>query len=210
MDKNKLKKAIEKALEDKGKKKFTQSVEFIMNFRGINFSKAENRVNADVFLPKGKGGKEPKVAVFADENTGAQYKKLGVDLIIPPEKIESYKEPAKLKDLAEKYTTYAQPNLMGQVAKSLGQYLGKRGKMPKPLVGNPKEIIEKSRSSVRIVSKGKYLPVLQTFIGTENMNADDLTENAEAVYESLKKNIADHNFRSIYVKLTMGKAIKVG
>lgn len=210
MDKEKLKQALEKALEEKGKRKFTQTVEFILNFRGVNFSKAENRVNVDVYLPKGKGGKEPKVAVFADENTAAQCKKLGADLTILPNEIAKYNDSTKLKDLAENYTMFAQPNLMGQVAKNLGQYLGKRGKMPKPLVGNPKEIIQKSRSSVRIVTKGKYLPVLQTLIGTEKMSVDDLVENAEAVYDSLKKKLADHNFRSMYVKLTMGKAVKVG
>ncbi len=210
MDKKKLKSAIEKALEDKGKRKFKQSVELVLNFKGINFSKAENRINVDVFLPKGKGGKEPKIAIFADENTAAQYKNLGVDLIIGPNNIESYSNPAKLKDLADNYNMFAQPNLIGIVAKHLGQYLGKRGKMPKPLVGNPKEIVEKARSSVRLVTKGKYLPTLQAFIGTEEMSVDDLIENAESVYEAVtKKQIAIHNFKSIYIKLTMGNAIRV-
>ncbi|MFA5050061.1 MAG: 50S ribosomal protein L1 [Candidatus Micrarchaeia archaeon] len=210
MDKKKLKVALEKALEDKGKRKFKQSVELVLNFKGVNFSKAENRINIDVFLPKGKGGKEPKIAIFADENTAAQYKNLGVDLIIGPNNIESYSSPAKLKDLAEKYTMFSQPNLIGTVAKHLGQYLGKRGKMPKPLVGNPKEIIERARSSVRIVTKGKYLPTLQAFVGTEEMSIEDLMENAESIYEAItKKQIAIHNFKSIYVKLTMGSTVRV-
>lgn len=209
IDKKKLKQALEKALEGKGKRKFTQSVELIMNFKGVNFSKAENRVNAYVYLPKGKGGKEPKVAIFADQNTGAQYKKLGVDLIIAPDDISKYTAPVKLKDLADNYNMFAQPNLMAQVAKNLGKYLGMRGKMPKPLVGNPEEIIKKARSSIRMVTKGKYLPTLQAFIGTEKMEVDELVENAEAVREALKKKVADHNFRSTYVKLTMGKAVKV-
>ena len=49
--------------------KFTQSVEVILNFRGIDFSKPENRLNLDVALPNGKGGKEPKVVVVADAGT---------------------------------------------------------------------------------------------------------------------------------------------
>ncbi|MDD5023192.1 MAG: 50S ribosomal protein L1 [Candidatus ainarchaeum sp.] len=208
MDKKKIKEALEKAFEDKGKRKFTQSVELIINFKGVNFSKAENRMNLDIFLPKGKGGKEPKVAIFADKNTGAVYNKYGVDLIIKPEEIASYSETAKMKELVN-YNMFAQPNLMALVAKNLGQHLGRIGKMPKPLVGNPEEIVKKARSSVRLVSKGKYLPVMQAFIGTEKMSVDDLADNAESIYDSIKKKIADHNFSSSYVKLTMGKAVKI-
>ncbi|MDD5171488.1 MAG: hypothetical protein PHF60_00435 [Candidatus ainarchaeum sp.] len=68
MDKKKLADGIAKALEDKGKKKFKQSVELIINMRGIDFAKSENRLNLDIVLPKGKGGKELKSAVFAEGN----------------------------------------------------------------------------------------------------------------------------------------------
>lgn len=211
MDKKKLTDSISKALENKGKRKFTQSVELIINTRGVDFSKSENRVNIDVTLPKGKGGKELKAAVIAEEAMGAQAKKSGADLIIPPDKLDSYKEPKKLKELIENYFLLAEPKLMGVVAKSLGQYLGKRGKLPRPVVGNIGPMIDDSKRSVRIVTKGKYLPVLQAFIGTESMNAEDLAENADAVYDAVKTKIGgDGNVKSVYVKLTMGKPVKVG
>jgi large subunit ribosomal protein L1 len=211
MDKKQLLTAIQKALEDKGKRKFTQSVEIIINARGVDFSKSENRVNLDIPLPKGKGGKELKVAVIGDEATTAQAKKAGADLIILPNEIESYKEPKKLKELAENYSLLAQPNQMAAVAKSLGQVLGKKGKLPKPIVGNIAQLIDSAKRSVRVTTKGKYLPVLQAFIGTENMSAEDLVENAEAVYEAVKNKIGgDGNIKSVYVKLTMGKPAKVG
>jgi len=211
MDKKQLLTAIQKALEDKGKRKFTQSVEIIINARGVDFSKSENRVNLDIPLPKGKGGKELKVAVIGDEATTAQAKKAGADLIILPNEIESYKEPKKLKELAENYSLLAQPNQMAAVAKSLGQVLGKKGKLPKPIVGNIAQLIDSAKRSVRVTTKGKYLPVLQAFIGTENMSAEDLVENAEAVYEAVKNKIGgDGNIKSVYVKLTMSKPAKVG
>ncbi|MEM4626150.1 MAG: hypothetical protein QXF70_01850 [Candidatus Bilamarchaeaceae archaeon] len=211
MDKKQLATAIQKALEDKGKRKFTQSVEIIINTKGIDFSKTENRVNLDIPLPKGKGGKELKVAVIGDEATAVQAKKAGADLTILPNEIESYKEPKKLKELARDYTLLAQPNQMAAVAKALGQVLGKKGKLPKPLVGNPAQLIDAAKRSVRITTKGKYLPVLQAMIGTENMDVDALAENAEAVYEAVKNKIGgDGNIKSVYVKLTMGKPVKVG
>jgi large subunit ribosomal protein L1 len=211
MDRKKLAEAVNKALEDKGKRKFTQSLEVIVNTRGVDFSKSENRVNIDIILPKGKGGKELKAAVIAEEAVADQAKKGGADLIISPGELPSYAEPKKLKDLAENYFLLAQPNLMGQVAKSLGQYLGKRGKLPRPIIGNVREMIEKSKNSIRVTTKGKYLPVLQAFIGTEEMTAEDLTENAEAVFDAVKAKIGgEGNVKSVYVKLTMGRPVKVG
>ena len=204
MDKKKLKDAINKALEDKGKKKFTQSVEIIINMRGIDFSKSENRLNLDIVLPKGKGGKEPKTAVFAEEAVGSEAKKAGA-LVIPPSEIDSYKDAKKLKELTSDHVLLAQPNLMGQVAKSLGQMLGKMGKLPRPIVGKVGSVIERTMKSVRIRSKGKYLPVAQAFIGTEKMEVDDLLENAEAVYDAVKAKVSEGNVKSVYVKLTMGR-----
>ncbi|MFA6530635.1 MAG: 50S ribosomal protein L1, partial [Candidatus Micrarchaeia archaeon] len=66
MNKKQVQDALAKVFEDKGKRKFTQSVELIVNFRGIDFTKPENRLNLDIALPKGKGGKEPKIAVIAE------------------------------------------------------------------------------------------------------------------------------------------------
>jgi large subunit ribosomal protein L1 len=209
MDRKKLAEAIKKALEEKGKKKFKQSVELIINMRGIDFAKSENRLNLDIVLPKGKGGKELKSGVFAEGNMADEAKRAGADLIIMPGDIPAWAAPAKVKELANNYFLLAQPNMMGVVAKSLGQSLGKRGKLPKPITGNIKELIERSKKSVRIASKGKYLPVAQALIGTEAMEAEDLLENAETVYDAVKNKVNEGNIRSVYVKLTMGRPVKV-
>ncbi len=209
MDKNKLTEALSKILEEKGKRKFTQSVEVMINMRGIDFSKTENRLNLDILLPKGKGGKEPRVAVIGEENLTTQAKKAGIDLTISPSELPGYADHVKLKDLAENYVLLAQPSLMAQVAKNLGQYLGPRGKLPKPAVGNISELIEKAKRSVRIVSKGKYLPMAQSFVGTESMSIDDLRENIDAVYDAVKNKVTEGNIKSVFVKSTMGKPIRV-
>ena len=210
MDRKKLAQAINAALEEKGKRKFKQSVELIINMRGIDFSKSENRLNLDIVLPKGKGGKELKSAVIADGSMADEAKKAGADLVIMPNEIPSYAAKEKVTDLADNYFLLAQPNLMGQVAKALGQYLGKRGKLPKPIIGNVKELIERSKNSVRIVSKGKYLPVAQALIGTESMSSDELVENAETIYEVVRGKVSEGNIKSVYIKLTMGKPARVG
>jgi large subunit ribosomal protein L1 len=210
VDKKKLSAALNAALEDKGKRKFTQSVELIVNMRGIDFSKSENRLNLDIMLPKGKGGKELKIGVIAEDAIGNEAKKAGADLVIPPGEIPSWAAKEKITDLADNYVLLAQPNQMGAVAKSLGQYLGPRGKLPNPIVGNVGQMIERAKKSVRIVSKGKYLPTAQVFVGTEVMEAADLQENIEAVYDSIKSKMSESNIKSIYIKLSMGKPARVG
>jgi large subunit ribosomal protein L1 len=205
MDRKKLVDAIHKALEDKEKKKFKQSVELIINMRSIDFAKSENRLNLDITLPKGKGGKELKSAVIADGAMADEAKKAGADLIITPAELPGYAAKERITDLADNYFLLSQPNLMGQVAKALGQYLGRRGKLPKPIIGNIRELIDRSKRSVRIVSKGRYLPTAQALIGTEIMSPADLLENADAVYEAVKNRVTDGNIKSVYVKLTMGK-----
>ncbi|MCK4319259.1 50S ribosomal protein L1 [Candidatus Micrarchaeota archaeon] len=208
MDKKKLKIAIDKLLEgEKGKRKFPQSFELILNFRGIDFSKPENRLNLDIVLPAGRGGKEHKVVLIADETINA--KDAGAELHIIPDKIGEFSKEKNLKMITKESIFLAQPNLMAQVAKSLGKFLGPRGKMPKPLIGNPKDAIERAKRSVKIASKGKYLPVAQAFIGTENMDAEKIRENAESVYESVKGKVGQSAIKSIYIKTTMGKALRV-
>ncbi len=209
MDKRKLTEGLAKILEEKGKRNFKQSVELIVSMRGIDFAKTENRLNLDVTLPKGKGGKEPKIAVIAEEEIASRAKKAGADLTIAPSELPNYAQPAKLKGLALSYVLLAQPNLMGQVAKNLGQYLGPRGKLPRPIIGDVGELIDRTRKSIRIVSKGKYMPTAQSLVGTETMSQEDLMDNIDAVYDAIKAKVSEGNIKGVYLKLTMGKPVRV-
>jgi len=210
MDKKKLVAGIDEMLKEKGSRKFTQSVEVIFNFRGIDFSKPENRLNLDVALPNGKGGKEPKVIVIADADTSASAKKAGADEVLSVDQLLEYKkDQPKLKKLVQESVFLTQPNLLGQIAKNFGQFLAVRGKMPKPIVGNPANAINAAKRSVRLTSKGKYMPVAQALVGSESMETKQLAENIEAVYDAVKNKAGASTLKSAYVKLTMGKAVKV-
>ncbi len=210
MDRSKFAQAVGLALEDKGKKKFKQSVELIMNFRGINFSKPENRLNIDVVLPKGKG-KPQRVVVFADTSVALEAKNAGAEEVIDgPGITKLVSDSSRLKKLVKESEFLAQPSLMVVVGKNLGQVLGSRGKLPKPIVGiATAEAIRQARSRVKMVSKGKYLPVAQCLVGSEDMSAADLVENIESVYERVKNKVSEPSIKSVYVKLSMGKAVKV-
>ena len=60
-----------------------------------------------------------------------------------------------------------------------------------------------------IKSKGKYLPVAQCMIGSEEMSVEDLVENFDSAYEKVKGKVMESNIKSVYVKLSMGQPVKV-
>ncbi|MCC7552796.1 50S ribosomal protein L1 [Candidatus Micrarchaeota archaeon] len=208
MDKKQIKEALETCLQDKGKKKFKQTVELIINYRGIDFKKPENRLNLDIILPKGRG-KEPKIIVFADGQPALEAKQAGAEVIAGDQIPELAKNKNKVKTMANHSEFLAEPKLMAVVGKHLGQVLGTRKKLPTPLVGNVKSAIDQAKRRTRVTTKGRYLPVTQCPVGSEDMEINDLVDNIETVHDKLKGKISDHNIKSVYVKLTMGKAIKL-
>lgn len=209
MDKKAISEALTKALEGKGKRKFTQSVEMMVNFRNIDFTKAENRLNLDIILPKGKG-KDQKVVVFADGQMALDAKNAGAAEVIDAAGIQKLAaDKGRLSLLAKGCEFIAQPSLMIAVGKSLGQVLGGRGKLPRPITGSVKDAVAQAKSRVRMASKGKYLPVAQCLIGSEAMEVADLAENFSAVFEKVQAKATEPNIKSVYVKLTMGAPVKV-
>ncbi len=209
MDKKTINEAINKALESKGTRKFTQSLEIIVNFRGIDFTKAENRLNLDILLPKGKG-KEQKVIVFADAQMSLDAKNAGATEVIDAAGIAKLAaDKGRLAIMSKSCEFIAQPSLMITVGKSLGQVLGARGRLPRPVTGPGKDAIAQAKSRVRMVSKGKYLPVAQCLIGSEAMPVSDLVENFNAVYDKVQAKATELNIKSIYVKHSMGAPVKI-
>ena len=209
MDKNKVLKAIQEALASgKGKAKFVQSVEIAVNFKDVDFNKPENRLNLDVVLPFAP--KQPKVAIFADAQLELDARNV-CDKVISPQEIENYAKDKKLQKELLQYVLLSAAPLMAVVGKSLGQFLGARGKLPKPVMpgANLKDAVDRVKRSVSIKTKGKYLPTVHVIIGKESMTAEQLLENVQAVIESIEKKIPSHQIRSIYVKTTMGPATKV-
>lgn len=210
IDNKSIKTALGEVLKGKGSRKFPQTVDLSINFRGIDFSKPENRLNLEVPLPKGRG-KNIKVAVFADGQGSTDAKKAGADLVLGSDSIERLaKNRLELKKLASEYTFLAEPKLMVSIGKSLGAVLGARGKMPKPFVGKFDEVIDKVRRTVTLRSKGKYMPVINVAVGTEDMSQEDLFENISAVLDAVRGKVSESGIKNIYIKLTMGAPKKVG
>jgi large subunit ribosomal protein L1 len=193
-------------LKKSEKKKFEQTVELIVNLKGVD-PKKEN-VSAIVVLPN--QFKEKKVCGFLNAKS---------NLVPTITKLDfpKYKEKKELKNLVKNYDFFiASATLMPSVATNFGKILGPAGKMPSPQLGvlmqendnSIKDLLNKISKAVKIRMKEASIKIA---IAKENMSDDKIIENILAVYRGLVEVLPTkkENVRSVMVKLTMSKPIKV-
>ncbi len=208
MEKEQLEKLTVFIDANKGKRKFSQTADLTINFSGIDFNKQDNRLNLEVQLPNGRG-KVSKVLVFADDpkiNAGAE--KLGAKVVPSKEIPTIVNDKVRMAELLN-YEMIAQPSLMPSIAKQLGQFLGPRNKMPRPLIGDVSNVVGNIGKSIFIRSKGKYLPTVHCVVGTEKMAPAEIAANIDEVLNSVAKKVGKQNIKSVYVKFTMSEPLRL-
>lgn len=215
MDEKSVLDALKQMRGSSKKRNFEQSVEFIVNFKGIDFKKAENQIDLKVTMPFSTGKSAGKTLAFVRDKEFASQLKGKIDEIVMEPEIEKIgKKQAQL--IATDYDLIlAEGPAMVTVGKFLGQVLAPKGKMPKPISRNVSEVermISAAGTTTRVTNKkGKFMPLVQVVVGKESMADEELSKNAMAVYDSAVEAIASkHNIKSIYLKTTMGSPVKVG
>lgn len=216
MKKDQVKNALESLKSDSKKRKFTQTVDLIINLKDLDLKKPEEQVDLFVRLPKGRGRKV-KVCAFVGPELAAEAKKV-FDKVILIEQFPGYTDKRKTKKLASEFHYFvAQANIMAKVASTFGRVLGTRGKMPNPKVGcvvpprgvNLQQLYDQLQRTVK--AKAKVGPHMQCAVGSEEMSDDDLAENIMSVYNAVVHKLPNeqHNIKSIYIKRTMSKPVQV-
>ncbi len=216
MEKEELQSALTRAKDISDKRNFKQSFDLIVNFKGLDLKKPEHQVDLFITLPHSRG-KKVKVCALVGPELYEQAKKI-IDSVILSDNFTIYKDKKEIKKLANSCDFFiAQANIMPKVATTFGRVFGPRGKMPNPKAGgvvapnaNLKPIYEKFQRTVRVTTKNA--PLVQCSIGTEDMNMNELSDNALAVYNSILHGLPNekHNIKDIHIKLTMGKPVKIG
>jgi len=208
--------ALKKLHEIAPKRKFTQSVELMINFTGLDMKKPTNQVNVKVVLPVPTGKGSGKVAVFAKTEDLADSIKGKVDKVIMDKEIEALaKDRTKLGELMAFDALFAEGPCMITVAKYLGQQLAPKGKMPKPIMSASSfdEALAKARTQVTVSNKkGKFMPVVHSVVGREGMKDEDVAENMIAIYDAVLNSLPQkkQNIKNAYIKMTMSAPIKIG
>jgi len=199
-----IKKALEELRKEK-KRKFTQTVDLIVNLK--NFDVRKEALNTFAFVPNPI---ERKVCAFITKRS-----KL-VDSITEGDFVK-YKEMKDMKKLAKKYDYFmAVAPMMSKIATKFGRVFGPMGKMPSPQAGIiPKDddamlkgMLDKMNKAIRIKNKEMAIKV---GVGKENMTDAEIVENVEAVINFLKGKLprGNDNIKEVLIKFTMTKPVKV-
>jgi large subunit ribosomal protein L1 len=211
IDLNRLTSLVDEAKNNSKKRNFTQAVELIVNFKGLDVKAPENRINEIVTLPN-PIGKDVKVCVIADGDMVVKARQAGANLVITKQDLDQYAGNKKaIKKLASEYDYFAaRTDLMASVGKTLGSVLGPRGKMPDPLppAASVDPIIKKYRGAIRVRIRDQL--AIRCRIGSEAMDSKAIAENILAVITAIERRIKlDQFLSSIVVKTTMGKPAKL-
>ena len=199
----------ERNKEETKKRKFTQSVELIINFKDIDVKKGF-AINEVVQLPKTSS--PATVCVIATGDMSQKAKTAKADVVIGNEELTKYESNKReSRKFINKYDFFlADTKIMPTVGKALGQLLGPRGKMPTPVPFNAsiEAFLARFRTSIKVRTRASLS--ISCKIGDESMEDADLAINANAVLNAIEKKLpnGEKNIKKIMIKTTMGKPIK--
>ena len=204
--------AVIQAIESAPKRKFSESVDLAINLKNIDLSQPKNRINETILLPNGRG-KSTKVAVFAKGDLAIKAQNGGADLLISPDDISKIGSDKKQMRAISRGIDFflAEAPLMPSIGKSFGPILGPKGKMPDPIpsTADPAPIIDRLKRTTKVRSKDKI--TFHALVGNMQMLPDEIAANVEAVISAIESKLEKgaQNISSIFVKTTMGPAVKV-
>lgn len=195
-----------KELRKNEKRQFEQSIDLIINLKGVDPKK--DNVSTIITVPHKI--KDKKVCAFLTKKSDL------VTTITQPD-FAKYKDKKELKNLVKRYDFFiGSGKLMPAVATTFGKVLGPTGKMPSPQLGillqeedaAIKQLLQRIETAVKIRVKE---PSVKIIIGKESMTDDQIKANVAAVYQGLVAALPTkkENVKSVLIKLTMSKPIKV-
>ncbi len=201
-----LKEALIELRKEK-ERKFKQTVDLIVNLKGLDFRKT----NISAIVPIPHKFKERKICAFLNAKSDI------VPTVTKPEFAKYASDKIMLKNLVKDYDFFiAHGPLMPAVATAFGKVLGPSGKMPSPQLGimmqdTPEEIkktiISMSKSIKIRVKEGS----VKIAVGKTDMKDEQIIENIQSIYQGLVSALPTKrdNVRNVLVKFTMTKPIEV-
>ncbi|MDI6737040.1 MAG: 50S ribosomal protein L1 [Nanoarchaeota archaeon] len=217
MDKKQILTAIEKIRKESPKRGFNQTLDLILNLKGLDLKNPAHKVDIFIPLPNSRS-KKSEICAIVDDSIVTEARKV-CDMVIPLETLAAEaKKKRAMKKLARKIDFFiTQPHLMKELAANLGKILGTKGKMPNPKSGAvvpPKAplqpIVDKLRKTVRLSTKNDA--IIKCAVGDEKMADEQIADNIMAVYNAVVTALPqkENNIKTLILKLTMGTPAKVG
>jgi large subunit ribosomal protein L1 len=202
-------------------RKFDETIDLIINIKDINLNDPKNRIDKELILPNELTKEQkPNICVVASDEILLQAKKAGVDTLDKGALETLNREEKKdKKNFVKKYDFFVvEDKMMRDVARFLARFLGPAGKMPKPFpsgygiissVDDLNNAIDRYKKIIRI--QMKKTPVVQTKIGKKSMDSEKIFQNMKTIVDYIV-DLMPHktnNIRSMFIKTTMGKSVKI-
>lgn len=206
-----IEESVSEALDEAPDRNFVESVDLAINLRDLDLSQPDKRIDEEVVLPAGTG-RDIKVAVIADGETALQAEE-AADEVLSPDDIEDLgDDDDAAKDIADEMDFFvAETEFMEDVGRYLGTVLGPRGKMPTPLTPDDDVVEEVQRLKGTVSLRSGDRRTFHTAVGTEEMSADEISDNINAVMRRLTAELEKGplNIDRVFVKTTMGPSVEV-
>ncbi len=206
-DRNSLE-VVTEALGKAPERGFSESIEVSVNLKDLDLTIPKNRLEDEVPLPNGRG-RPVRVAVIGSPELIQKVRGVADEVILASDLDEAVKNGKRLAGRVDFFL--AEAPLMPTIGKRFGTILGPRGKMPRPIApgSDPSNLIRALQRSIRVRSKGN-----RTFhapVGTRTMPPEQIAQNVDAVLGRIlgKLERGRTNVESVYVKTTMGPAVRL-
>lgn len=208
---------LKKLKETSPARKFSQSVDLILNLKELDLKKPEEQL--DLWIPLAHDrGRPVRIAALVGPELLDQAKAT-CDTAIAHDEFKRFEgKKQDIKKLARDHDLFiAQANIMPDVAKYFGRVLGPRGKMPNPKAGcvvppnaNLKTLTEKLKRMLHVVAKTQLSA--KCSVGKQDMLEEQLAENIMTVYNAAIHALPQehNNIKSVMLKYSMGPVLRVG
>ena len=212
LDKKTIVDALKEAKSKSGGKKFTQTVDLILNIKEIDMKAPEGKIQEIVELPHATE-KPNKICVVASGELALKARKANADKVVERADLDAMAGKKKdLRKLAEEYDVFiAEAPLMALVGKTLGPVLGPRGKMPIPVPPSADIVPLLTKHRKTVIVRMRNQPIIQVSVGSENMSEEQLYDNIQAILKVLEVKLKRgfKNIDTVFIKTSMGEPVKI-
>ncbi|MCK4428815.1 MAG: hypothetical protein KAU95_00445 [Candidatus Aenigmarchaeota archaeon] len=189
------------------KRKFAQSFDLIINVSSLDLKKPENRIRERMKLPYNI--RKAKICFIVDSIFSLA--KETKQKVMTKSDLDFGKKEGK--SLAKTYDFFVvEAPLMPIVAKSISKYIGPRNKTLIPVPPTIKTLSSIISDLEKTVSLNLVKnPVIQIKIGGEELSDEQIIKNFNHCFEKINSLVEKRKgiISSVYLKLTMGKPLKV-
>jgi large subunit ribosomal protein L1 len=200
---------------------FDESIDLIINVKDVNLNDPKQRLDKELILPnKIVTSDIPNACVVASDEILLEAKNIGLDTLGVDDLVKLNNEEKKVKKkFVKKYDFFiVEDKMMPNIARYLARFLGPIGKMPKPfpsgygIVSNPDDLkvaVDRYLKTIRVQLKKQ--PIIQVKVGKKSMEQGKVFENVKAVVNYIADQMPHkyNNLKSMFLKTTMGKPVKI-